>query len=50
MEMGENSVGAAIWNEHRPKWRLVRGTYTLAEEGDRKVQEGLTCGTLSVCC
>jgi len=34
------AVGAAIGSEHEPKWRLVRGTYKLAEEDDHKVQEG----------
>ena len=33
--------GAAISNEHEPKWRLVRGTYKLAEEDDCKVREGM---------
>jgi len=31
------TVGAAIWKERELKWRLMRGTYELAEEDDRKV-------------
>ena len=34
------TVGAAIWNEREPKWRLVWEMYKLAEEEDRKVREG----------
>ena len=34
------TVGAAIWNQREPKWRLVRGTYKLADENDRNVREG----------
>jgi len=31
------TVGAAIWNKHEPKWMLVQETYKLAEEYKRKV-------------
>jgi len=33
-------VGAAIWNERKPKDRLMRGTCELAEECDHNVQAG----------
>ena len=42
---GENSrlLELQYENEREPKWRLVRGTYKLVEDDDRKVWEG-TCG------
>lgn len=35
------TVRAAIGNAREPKWRLVRGTYRLAEPDDHKVREGM---------
>jgi len=35
------TIGAAICNEHKPKWRLVWGTYKLAEEDDCRLWRGM---------